>query len=204
MNTETVLDTYKRYLQTFKDKDSDLFSNYAKIREFINTNCHDDLWFLMMSHCIGENVREIEKRGFKVKDQCPIGWDTSVTKKGYQLIKNMQKHKEDFDNTVFMVNFYKFAHLAHEQNPYLQLYLWFCYNQMDKRLLGTTLREVEESAKGLILIERLSEHETSIGTSTEAEQIAEQDNAPIEEESTQSEGNNTSTETEKVSIPQGD
>lgn len=203
METKKILDTYKRYLETFKDKDANLFTNYAKMRDFIDTNCDNSLWGVLTRHCIGKNVREIEKRGFKVKDQCPSGWNASVTKKGYQLIKNMRKHQEDFDNSVFLVTFYRFARLAHEQNPYLQLYLWYCYNQMDKRLLGTTLKEVEEEAQRLIMIEGLKECETTIDASSENEDetLTETSGTSMEEEAIQTEQNNTLTEPENTPNP---
>ena len=169
METKMILDTYKRYLETFKDKDTDLFTNYEKMRDFIDTNCDNNLWLTLTCHCIGKNVREIEERGFKVKDQCPNGWDASVTKKGYQLIRNIEKHKEDSDLSTYAINFHRFVDLANKQNPYLQLYLWYCFNKLDNRLLGITLKEVEEEAKRLIMIEGLKECETAIDVSSETE-----------------------------------
>lgn len=148
MDIQTILGTYKRYLQTFKDKDSDLFHNYQKIRNFIDSNCNDKfLSDSLTRHCIGKNVREIAKRNFKIKDDCTDGWSSAVTMEGYQLLSNIRKIERNYDDAAYKLNLYKFFKLAENQLPHLQLYLYYCFcNRIGEGLFRVSMEEIEEAA----------------------------------------------------------
>ena len=74
MDSKTIVETYKRYLNTFKDKDSDLFDNYGRITDFIDTKCEsEELRSLLYQHCIGKNLKEIRKRNIKIRDYSTDG-----------------------------------------------------------------------------------------------------------------------------------
>ena len=170
MDIKTITETYKRYLKTFNDKDSNLFVNYGKIKNFIDTNCEDgELRSLLWRDSIGRSVREIRKREIKVRDRCTLGWSTDVTKEAYQLIKNIKRHENDYDLATYAVNFYKFARLADGQNPYLELYLWYCFDNADGvgRLLKVSMEEIEEAAANAVKPEEESGTENETESETE-------------------------------------
>ena len=170
METQRILDCYRRYLKTFNDNDQDIFKNYTTIKDFIESNCTDnELRGLLYRHCLGRNIREIEDRGFKIIDYCPNGWNSSVTTEAYQLIKNIKKHENDYDLSTYAVNFHRFVQLADKQNPYLELYLWYCFNKHDGRLLSVTMDEIEEAAANAIIQENGVEEGSNHNTSTEEE-----------------------------------
>ena len=162
MDTKTVLETYKRYLKTLKDWDSDLFRNYGRIKHFIDTNCNDDeLRALIYRHCIGKNIQEIRHRNFKIKDNCEEGWSSAATMEGYRLLGNLKKHEDDYDLTTFAINFRRFAELADSQNSHVELYLWYCYcNRIGDRLFRVSMEEIEEAAANAIKAENDTPTET--------------------------------------------
>ena len=149
METQTVFETYKRYLETFKDKNADLFGNYGKITNFIDTNCEgDDLRYLLSMHCIGRNLDEIRKRNIKIKDYSTDGWSTVVTSNGYQLLRKIKEAEREGDMNAYKLNLHRFYTLAENQAPHLQLYLYLCYSdRIDERLFKVSMDEIEAEAK---------------------------------------------------------
>ena len=155
METRKILETYKRYLQTIEDLNSDLFTNYKTISKFLYDKCNDnELSTLMNLHCIGQVVQEIKRRDIRIKDVCKEGWSSSATQEGYRLLRNMKNHQYDFDNTTFIINFKRFMELIKNQSPYVELYLWYCYsNEIGTRLFRVSMSEIEEAAANAIKAE---------------------------------------------------
>lgn len=153
MEIKTILDTYNRYLDTFKDADTDIFTNYAKITDFIDTNCNglDELDWLKSTldrHCIGRNIKEIKNKNIKVKANCADGWSTHVVESGYRLLNNIQRADKVGDSNTYNVNIYNFLKLADSQNPHLQLYLYLCFSdRIGSGLFTVTRAEIEEAAQ---------------------------------------------------------
>ena len=153
MNTKTILDTYKRYLRTFKkNTDTELFTNYGKIMDFIEQNTLDDeLRVMLMFHCIGINVKKVKKRGIKIKDFSNGAWDAVTAKEGCKLIENMKKYDFFVLPDTYKVNFYNFIALTKEQSPYVQLFLFLnFYNRLGGKMFEVTMKEVEEAARASI------------------------------------------------------
>ena len=174
METNTILDTYKRYLLTFQNcTDAELFFYYKKIMDFIEQNTFDDeLGFMLTFHCIGINVKKVKKRGIKIKDFSNGDWDAVAAKKGCKLIENMKRYDFFVLPDTYKVNFYNFLALTKEQSPYVQLFLYLnFYNRLGGKLFEVTMREVEEIAR--------------VATEAEDEGLA---SSPIESE--ESEGEN--------------
>ena len=148
MDSKTIVETYKRYLNTFKDKDSDLFDNYGRITDFIDTKCEsEELRSLLYQHCIGKNLKEIRKRNIKIKDYSTDGWSTVVTSNGYQLLKNIRTAEREGDYEAYKLNLYSFFKLADNQKPHLQLYLYLCYaDRIGESLFAVPMEEIEEVA----------------------------------------------------------
>ncbi|WP_028902737.1 hypothetical protein [Prevotella sp. P6B4] len=168
MEAKTILDTYKRYLQTLKSKDSELFTNYSKIKDFIDKHCDDqELFGLLYRHCIGSNIREIRHRNFKIKDLCTEGWSSAAVKEGYELLKNLKRYEFPLEEKAYAINFKKFAELADNQNAHVELYLWYCFsNECGDSLFRVTMQEIEEAAYQALKAEK--EASTEIETPTEA------------------------------------
>ena len=148
MDSKTVLDVYKRYLHTLDGADAELFTNYGKIRDFIDSKCDNfGLWFALFSHCVRMNLKVIRERNIKIKSLCPEGWSSEVVQEGYRLLRNFKKAVKDDDLDSLKVNFYKFVKLAKAQNPHLQLYLYLCYDdRINNKLFKGTMEEIEEAA----------------------------------------------------------
>lgn len=171
MEANEILKTYQRYLQTINDATNcDLFNNYKKMKDFMQTNCTDnELWFNLKRHSIGRNIKEIEKRGFKIRDVCTSGWNASITKESYRLLRKIKEHENDGDMSTYTINFRKFVELADKQNPYLELYLWYCFDKIDNKLLKVTMNEVVKAAANAIIQENGVEEDANHNTSTEIE-----------------------------------
>lgn len=164
MNTKTILDTYKRYLRRFQNcTDTELFTNYKKIMDFIKQNTLDDeLKFVLTFHCIGINVKRLKMRGIKIKDFSNGDWDAVAAKKGCKLIENMKKYDLFVLPDTYKVNFYNFITLTQEQSPYVQIFLYLSfYNRLGGKLFEFTMKEVEEAARAAIEAEeKLAESPT--------------------------------------------
>ena len=118
METKTILETYKRYLRTLNCSDAELFTNYKTMTDFIKKNCEDEeLWGLLLRHCIGKNLMEIRKRGIRAKDYCGGDWDALAIRKGCKLIENIKKYDIFVEPDAHKVNSYNFWKLSDTQNP---------------------------------------------------------------------------------------
>ena len=159
MEIQTIIDTYRRYLDTFKDGNADIFTNYGKITDFIDTNCKgsDELAKLNSSlsrHCIGKNIWEIRNKNIKVKAHCTDGWSTVVVEHGYKLLKAIKSAERVGDSNAYKVNLRNFYDLANNQKPHLQLYLYLCYaDRIGNGLFSVSWSEIEEAARRAIAAE---------------------------------------------------
>ena len=151
MEIKTVLETYSRYLDTFKDGNADIINNYEKIINFIDTNCKGDklldLNGVLTRHCIGRNIMEMKKRGINAKASRSDGWSTAVVTEGYRLLGIIRQADKMDDPNTFKLSLFNFFELANQQPPHLQLYLYMCYSdRIHDRLFDVSMAEMEDAA----------------------------------------------------------
>lgn len=151
MEIKTVLETYSRYLDTFKDGNADIINNYEKIINFIDTNCKGDklldLNGVLTRHCIGRNIMEMKKRGINAKASRSDGWSTAVVTEGYRLLGIIRQADKMDDPNTFKLSLFNFFELANQQPPHLQLYLYMCYSdRIHDRLFDVSMAEIEDAA----------------------------------------------------------
>ena len=166
METRTILETYKRYLRTLNCSDAELFTNYKKIMDFIKENCEDaNLLKLLRLHCIGSNIKEIRKRGIRIKDYSNGVWDAMVVKRGCRLLDNIKKYDIYVDADAYKVNSHNFWELSFKQSPYVQLFLFLCFADRlsMSKLFEPSMKELEEAAS------KASEHSSTEGNDQLAE-----------------------------------
>lgn len=149
MDAKTILDTYKRYLHTLNGADADLFTNYGKITDFINSECKESgLRLALFTHCLGKNLEVIRGRGIKIKTLCTEGWSSKVVEEGYGLLRSIKRAEKADDMDAYGISLYRFFKLASKQRPHLQLYLYLCFgDRIGDKLFKTTMAEIEEAAR---------------------------------------------------------
>ena len=149
MEVKTILDTYKRYLRTLNCSDAELFTNYKKMKDFINEHCKgDDFGAALEWNFIGRNLEEIRKRGIRIKDYSNGAWDALAAKKGCMLIERIKKLDLFFEKDAYKVNSWNFWKLAEKQSPYTQLFLYKCFAERlgMSRLFEVSMEEIEKAA----------------------------------------------------------
>ena len=159
MTRKDILEVYRRYVKSLKDKNADLIANFQAMDRVLNKHCEDkelkgllntDLWFITLN--------SIKTRGIKLKDLAGGNWNSHAVKQCYSKISKLQEAwDDDYDTNRFKVLFTQFCKWVelYEDMPCLYLYFWQVYSNTEMGCWLTKRSKNEDHEKVLRLLQQV-------------------------------------------------
>lgn len=160
METKTnaeVVEVYKRYLTSLRDKNANIAENFKAIQKWMDDNCGDQgLKRVLTTDSIYQVLKELRARELKCKDQSHGNWDSDAVQETYKLLSKMDNALKDVsegsgsqNKLVQLTSMFWKLWNACEDMPWLQLYMLQCYSDRNvgKGLRGHNCKEHQLAKK---------------------------------------------------------
>ena len=202
MKTKEILEVYRRYVKSLRDRNADLVANYQAMDRVLDKHCEDkELRGLLDIDLKFVTLTTIKTKGIILRDLAGGNWNSYAVKECYSRIKKLQEAwDDDFDTNRFTALFTRFCKWVEqfEDMPCLYLYFWQVYSNTEMGCWLTRRDKNEEHEEVLRLLKQLDsaeDPETSETNETQPDQAdsteetvepeadekwAEQANAPVQ------------------------
>ena len=124
---QKIVEAYKRYLDSLKSDESQVFENYKKMYDYCFNKVEGELSLLLCLDCVEMTLKAIRDRQIHFKSNGLL-WDKSRIDRFFKFKDAVESADKRGDNEAFKVCFYRmFKCIKEEQAPNMQLYMWSKY-----------------------------------------------------------------------------
>ena len=179
MKKKEILEVYRRYVKSLRDRNADLVANYQAMDRVLDKHCEDkELRGLLYHDLMFVTLATIKTRGIILRDLAGGNWNSYAVKECYSRIKKLQEAwDDDFDTNRFTALFTRFCKWVEqfEDMPCLYLYFWQVYSNTEMGCWLTRRDKNEEHEEVLRLLNQLDSAEDPEASKTNETQLDQAD-----------------------------
>ncbi len=125
-----IVEAYKRYLDSLKNDESQVFENYKKMYDYCFNKVEGELSLLLCLDCVEMTLKAIRERQIRFKSNGLL-WDKSRIDRFFKFKDAVESADKRGDDEAFKVCIYRmFKCIKEEQAPNMQLYMWSKYRDV--------------------------------------------------------------------------
>lgn len=127
---KTIVEQYKKYLQTIKRPETDVVESFKKLMDFLEQHCNNArLTMAIELDSIHYTLVQVRKRGLKLKDYGE--WNSIAVSRAYELLNNLRRDYNYGSGDSYKVNFHNLWELAEKQPSSVRLYIHLVHENSD-------------------------------------------------------------------------
>lgn len=126
-----VMNTYKRYLESLGNKDSNLVENFRAVCKYLDDNTDEYFYVALMTNCVFNTVKAAKERNLKLRDMAS-DWNHSAVQEFFNLKDKAVNLKRIGNYESYKVIEYRLQKLIYEEeSPHTKLYMYIKHSESE-------------------------------------------------------------------------